>query len=169
MFISIQELQEHPIKYNEAYPPGRIDYLTEGLQQIEPLSMRGVAKLLVDEIDLQGELSTTVELQCARCLEPLRQEVAVKYDLVYRPMSSIAKAEEIAVPRGEEEIGYYQGDGLHLEEVAREQVLLSLPMATVCQGGACRGLCPVCGANRNRESCDCDKKAVDTRWQGLLK
>lgn len=169
MFVSIEELQEHPVKYAESYPPGRIDYLSEGLRQIEPLRMQGRAGLVVDEIDLRGELSTAVEVQCARCLEPLRQDVALTYDLVYRPMSSIAKAEEIAVPRGEEEIGYYQGGGLQLEEVAREQVLLSLPMASICQGGACRGLCPACGANRNRESCDCGQQAVDPRREGLLK
>lgn len=169
MFISIEELREHPVKYDESYLPGRIDYLTEDLRQVEPLRMQGGARLVVDEIDLRGELSTVVEVQCARCLEPVRQDVGVQYDLIYRPMRSIAKAEEIAVPRGEEEIAFYEGGGLQLEDVAREQVLLSLPMATICQGGACRGLCPVCGANRNQEPCDCGTKAADPRWEGLLK
>lgn len=169
MFISIDDLQEHPVKYDETYQPGFIDYLIEGLQQIEPLRMEGRANLLGDEIELRGVLTTAVQVPCARCLEPVRRPVEVNYDLVYRPMSSIARAEEIAVPRGEEEIGYYEGAGLKLEDVIKEQVLLSLPMVTVCQGGQCRGLCPVCGANRNREDCNCRDKAADPRWQGLMK
>jgi uncharacterized protein len=168
MFIGVEELQEHPVTYNEVFAPGFIDYLLEDLRQVDPLQVRGRASLLGDEIELRGDLSTTVEVPCSRCLESVRVPVEVKYDLIYRPMSTIARAEEMAVPRGEEEIGFYEGDGLQLEDVAKEQVLLSLPMVTVCQGGQCRGLCPVCGANRNRESCDCGKKA-DPRWEGLPK
>jgi uncharacterized protein len=169
MFISIAELQEHPIRYDESYAPGVIDYLTEGLQQVLPLHMSGRANLVVDEIELHGQLRTAVEAQCARCLDPVRHQVEVNYDLVYQPMSRIARREEIAVPKGEEEIAYYQGHGLLLEDVAKEQVLLALPMASICQEGRCRGLCPVCGGNLNREVCNCRQQRADPRWEGLSK
>lgn len=169
MLISVEELREHPVRFDEQFAPGHIDYLTEGLQQVAPLRIEGNANLLADEIEIRGHLETTVELECGRCLEPVRQPVDVKYDLIYRPMSSITRAEEFAIPRGEEEIGYYQKGGLLLEDVAKEQVLLALPMAAVCRDGECRGLCKVCGGNLNREDCGCDKRPADPRWQGLLK
>ncbi|MGC9159324.1 MAG: YceD family protein, partial [Terracidiphilus sp.] len=66
----------------------------------------------------------------------------------------------------EAEIGYYQGDSLALEDVLREQVLLSLPVRTLCKPD-CKGLCPRCGENRNEKACHCDEATSDPRWEAL--
>jgi len=50
----------------------------------------------------------------------------------------------VEVGGAETEVGFYDGDGLELSEVLREQILLSLPMQRVC-GEGCKGICPVCG------------------------
>ena len=57
------------------------------------------------------------------------------------------------------------GDELDLEPLARDAVLLELPLAPLCTED-CQGLCPTCGANRNTESCDCAPPA-DPRWAAL--
>ena len=67
---------------------------------------------------------------------------------------------------GESEIGYYEGDGVEIADVAREQVLLWLPMQWVCQAD-CKGICPICGQNRNLAPCNCQQQAVDDRWSVL--
>ena len=67
----------------------------------------------------------------------------------------------------EEEGPVLEGNGgLDLEEVLREQVLLALPMQRVCDA-ACKGICPVCGRNRNEVDCGCSVAAVDDRWKAL--
>jgi uncharacterized protein len=53
-----------------------------------------------------------------------------------------------------------------LEDVLREQVLLSLPVRTLCKPD-CKGLCPRCGANRNLQPCSCDEGPSDPRWEAL--
>ncbi len=166
MLISVEELREHRVKFEESFAPGQIDYLTEGLQQVAPLVVRGSAHLLADEIEVRGQLATTMEVICARCLDPVQHLVELTFDLVYRPISTMTRGDEFEVPRGEEEIGFYHGGGLLLEDVAKEQVLLSLPMKSICCGD-CRGLCPTCGRNLNRKSCDCSARKVDPRWEGL--
>ena len=163
MFITLEELEEHRVKFDELFPPGHIDYLTEGLQQVEPLMIRGAANLLADDMEVRGQLATTMEVICARCLEPMRHAVDLSFNLVYRPISTMTRGDEFQVPRGEEELGFYHGNGLLLEEVAKEQVLLSLPIKSICRGD-CRGLCPTCGRNLNRESCDCSAPPPDPRW-----
>jgi len=60
----------------------------------------------------------------------------------------------VEVGGAETEVGFYDGDGLELSEVLREQILLSLPMQRVC-GEGCKGICPVCGQNRNLVECLC--------------
>jgi uncharacterized protein len=41
-----------------------------------------------------------------------------------------------------------------------------VPYQPLCDA-ACRGLCPVCGANRNEVDCDCAEPAGDPRWAAL--
>ena len=55
---------------------------------------------------------------------------------------------------GDEEAYPLTGDELDLEPLARDAVLLELPLAPLCSED-CRGLCPQCGANWNTEPCDC--------------
>jgi uncharacterized protein len=50
--------------------------------------------------------------------------------------------------------------------VLREQVLLSLPVRTLCKPD-CKGLCSHCGANRNLQPCSCDEGTNDPRWEAL--
>jgi len=57
------------------------------------------------------------------------------------------------------------GDELDLEPLARDAVLLELPLAPLCAPD-CRGLCPQCGTNWNVASCDC-QPAGDPRWSAL--
>jgi uncharacterized protein len=63
-------------------------------------------------------------------------------------------------------VSYYEGDGLDLADVVREQVLLALPMQKLCRPD-CQGICPVCGVNRNETTCQCKLQQVDERWAAL--
>ena len=63
-------------------------------------------------------------------------------------------------------MGFYEGDGLELNDVLREFVLLALPMQRLCKED-CVGICPVCGQNRNKQACQCQTAATDDRWSAL--
>ena len=102
--------------------------------------------------------------QCDRCLARTRFPLQAGFDLYYRPASDVPEEEEVKIDAGEAEIGFYE-DGLELEDILREQVLLALPMQRVCSE-SCKGICPGCGQNRNETACDC-KPAVDDRWGAL--
>ena len=115
---------------------------------------------------MRGRVSAELELQCARCLEPVPQEVERKFDLLYRPQGADAGKEELSVTDAEAEIGYYQGEGLLLEDALREQVLLALPLKVICRED-CKGLCPHCGTNLNLGQCSCAEPADDPRWSAL--
>ena len=77
-----------------------------------------------------------------------------------------ARIEEVEIDEGEAEIGFYKGDGMELEDILREQVLLALPMQRVCRDD-CKGICPACGKNRNETMCDCKIETADDRWGAL--
>jgi uncharacterized protein len=81
-------------------------------------------------------------------------------------MSYIARDEEVEIDEGEAEIGFYEGGGLELQDILREQILLALPMQRVCSQ-VCKGICPACGKNRNEAACDCKPDSANDRWGAL--
>lgn len=174
MFLDIKALEVHPLDFEEELPADAIDLGGEA-RQSSPLQASGHAEVvaehhgkhqIIKDIRLKGHLSTALELQCARCLEPVRQQVTRDFELLYRPLGADAGRDELSVTDAEAEIGYYQGDGLLLEDVLREQILLALPLKITCRLD-CKGLCPQCGKNLNQEQCSCSREVEDPRWAAL--
>jgi len=174
MLIKVKDLALRKIEFDESFAPGMID-LVEGVEQKTPLKASGRAELLrenwgagkiVEDIRLVGSLSTQIEVRCARCLDPVPNRVQENFDLVYRPQGVDAVGAEASISRAETEIGYYQGEGLLLEDVLKEQILLALPVKQVCRRD-CRGFCPHCGSNLNLESCNCVSTMTEPRWAAL--
>lgn len=92
--------------------------------------------------------------ECRRCLQPaagvLRAEVWEVFEEEHDP----------------EQTYPLRGDQIDLEPMARDAVLLELPLAPLCKV-ECRGLCPACGADRNVGDCDCEPALGDPRWTAL--
>jgi uncharacterized protein len=107
-----------------------------------------------------------VEGTCDRCAEAAKYPIDNHFDLVYMPASEAAVGGEDEIDEAGVEIGYYEGAGLELNEVLRELVLLALPMRLICSED-CRGICPVCGQNRNQSDCRCEPATADDRWSKL--
>ena len=174
MFLDIKDLELRPLDFAEEFTPGAIDLGSEARQNT-PLETSGRAELveehhgkhkIIRDIRLRGRLSADLELQCARCLDPVPQKVNREFELLYRPLGADAGRDELSVTDAEAEIGYYQGEGILLEDVLREQVLLALPLKVTCRDD-CKGLCPQCGKNLNQEQCSCAAPVEDPRWQAL--
>ncbi len=174
MEYKIAELEKEPIDFDLHFKPGAIDYGEEAAQT-GGMAAEGLAEVLhehrgpkdiVADIRLRGHFSGNFELPCARCVEPVATALEGDFDLIFRPAGADLEAPERSITAVETEIGYYQKDSLLLEDVLREQVLLSLPVRILCKPD-CKGLCPRCGANRNSQSCTCDEGPVDHRWEAL--
>ncbi|HUB79298.1 MAG TPA: DUF177 domain-containing protein [Bryobacteraceae bacterium] len=171
MFLSVKEMELRKIRFDETFAPGQIEFSSENLEQVSPLHAEGSAELLKNtdgEVRIRGRYTVEFTAPCDRCLVNSRYPLDAGFDLFYQPVAAIARDEEIEIDEGEAEIGFYQGGGLELEDILREQILLALPMQRVCSE-ACKGICPVCGKNRNQSACDCHVHPVDDRWSALRK
>ena len=176
MLITPFDLQQEPLEFREVIAPGVIEY-AEDTRQLGPLPVKGRADLLVEhrgpqeqveDIRVRAGYKGDFEVLCARCVDPVAVPLEGDFDLLFRPENADAEAGERAITEDETEIGYYGVNGLLLEDVVREQVLLSLPSRTLC-GPDCKGLCPQCGQNLNTGSCNCAQSAtVDPRWSALV-
>ena len=120
------------------------------------------------DILVRGNLSGQMELACSRCLEPFTAPAAIEFDLllVPGPLNAAAVKEELSPD--DLDLDYYTGEIVDLERILREQIILMLPLKPLCEE-ACKGLCPDCGANLNRETCTCKTDAVDSPFARLAK
>ena len=174
MVIQPALLVDEPLSLDLQLPEGSITYTTD-VRQVGPLAVDGQAELLVehrghketvDDIRVRAHLAGSFELLCARCLTAVPTPLEARFDLIFRPEDVDAEPGEHAISEDETEIGYYEKSGLPLEDVVREQVLLTLPSRVLCQE-ACKGLCPHCGIDRNAEDCNCVEATGDPRWGAL--
>jgi uncharacterized protein len=174
MDFKVSELEREPIDFDLELPPGAVDFGEEA-EQDGPLATSGRAEVIhehrgpkdiVADIRLKGQFAGKVRVPCARCVEPVQIPLAAEFDLIFRPAGVDSDAPERSITAPETEIGYYQKDSLALEDVLREQVLLALPVRTLCKPD-CKGLCPRCGANRNLQPCTCEAGPSDPRWEAL--
>lgn len=147
--------------------------IREGIEDLDPELV--VREPLVGQIEMvrtadgilvRGELTTVVELQCDRCLEPFIQEVGFKIEEEFHPTIDMSTGAQFSYDEVETRIDEHHI--LDLTELIRQSVFLALPMHPVCRLD-CLGLCDRCGQNLNEGPCGCEESTVNPRLEILKK
>ena len=115
-----------------------------------PAELTGTLLGAGDTVSVRGELRCEATMACARCLRPVAVPLCVSVDERFSRRRDGAEEED--APEGEARC--IDGAQIDLTDCARELLILELPMRVLCSED-CKGLCPVCGANRNEVSCAC--------------
>jgi uncharacterized protein len=105
-------------------------------------------------IFVRGQLRSQIQLECARCLETFGQPLDLHLEAQFG-------LPPINPQRGPIFLMGVNGI-LDLTEALREQIVLDLPMRSLCRPD-CRGLCVQCGKNLNEGPCDCVEEGIDPR------
>ncbi|MCL4297751.1 MAG: DUF177 domain-containing protein [Anaerolineae bacterium] len=114
-----------------------------------------------------GELQTTIEKNCGRCLTSFTAPVAVELEEEFFPTLDIITGAAITQPPEIEEANLIDEQHiLDLSEVVRQELLVAGGPQLYCRPD-CKGLCPHCGQDLNTGSCNCQDDVVDPRWAGL--
>ncbi|HWQ83726.1 MAG TPA: DUF177 domain-containing protein [Anaerolineales bacterium] len=108
---------------------------------------------LVVQVQVQGETTA----QCGRCLVDFSQQVSANFTDLYAFTPKLAAESGLVLP---------ENGQLDLEPSIREELLLSLPINPLCRPD-CKGLCPVCGDNRNEVQCEHSAEVIDPRLEIL--
>ena len=120
------------------------------------------------DILVRGQLSGHLDLACSRCLESFIHPVAADFDLLLVPGPGALAGEDEELSPSDLDLDYYTGEVVDLEGLLREQIILMVPVKPLCDE-VCKGLCPQCGANLNRETCHCRPEAVNSPFANLAK
>lgn len=123
---------------------------------------------------VQGRVEIESEISCCRCLAPFRQSLAEAFALTYTvglpEVDRFDPAKHAAIELTAEDMGLalVRNGRIDLLEVIEEAVVMALPMRPLCRED-CKGLCPTCGADLNRDKCTCAGAAPDPRLAVLAK
>ena len=107
-------------------------------------------------LTLRGTLSAAMRCVCDRCME--------EFDSPKTAAFSCILAEE-KQDQENDDIVLLDHDEVDLADLASTAFILDMDTKTLCSED-CKGLCPGCGVNLNREACRC-KKQVDPRLAKL--
>ena len=122
----------------------------------QPVTVEGRLRNKAGVLLCTLEASTTLHCVCDRCAQEFDREKSVDYACV---LAEERQSDE------DDDIVLLESDEVDVTELARDAFILDMDTKFLCSED-CKGLCPGCGADLNRESCRC-KKAVDPRLAKL--
>jgi len=113
----------------------------------------------------RGRVQADVRMNCDICLDPFMAHFDESFEVIVEKSPETQESED-----EDEEIITLPPKALviNFNDYLRDQLLLAVPIQKRCKPD-CKGLCPICGANQNRESCSHDSEEIDPRWEALKK
>jgi len=127
---------------------------------LEPVEIHLVVENTGNVFAGHGNLKTQLQLPCSRCLKefafPLNSELDINM-VEDTGQHHLDQSDEFIV---------FSGDEVDITSGVQEQIFLSIPMNPLCKP-TCKGLCPVCGMDKNSGNCSCQEREIDPRWEKL--
>ena len=146
------------------------DSAWEGLRDVSfeslPRGELSVGKIGRD-VFIKGTFSAVANFSCSRCLEAFPHSLDISFQHTLRPLNKeVQKIREQELIPEDLEYGYYEEDVILLDQLIEEHLLFAVPMKPLCTE-TCRGLCSLCGINKNKDDCSCSKKEKDSPFDNL--
>ena len=107
------------------------------------------------KVRLSGSFNIELLIPCDRCLDDVSVNIKCDFD-------SVLFSETISGYEENDDNGFLQGNDFDVYDFVNSNVLMNMPSKDLCQED-CKGLCPVCGCNKNKTACECDTFVPDPR------
>jgi uncharacterized protein len=118
----------------------------EEIRFVKPVQIHATAVFTGEDFFLRGSIHAEYSALCCRCLKEVPSAMDVSFT------EEFAKEADESHP----DRYLYRGESLDLGQMVEDLISLNAPMRHLCSEG-CKGLCPVCGADRNITDCSCPR------------
>jgi uncharacterized protein len=161
LVINTHELGRRPgsMRTLELSVPAPADLGIEliGVPAGSPVEVELRLEAVMEGVLASGRAWVTLTGECARCLDPLEQELEVPLQELYVYPESDAE---------EDEASRLEAELLDLEPALRDAVVLALPFRPICSQD-CLGLCLECGTRLADDPGHAHDESIDPRWVAL--
>jgi len=134
MKVKVARIKEDVLKLSEDIPAKEWEMDSQDIKFVDDIHLDCGFQKVGGEIIVEVNVTTHRQITCSRCLEQARQTVKQDFKRIY----SIEKLK----------------DYLDIDSDVREEILLNFPMKALCSED-CKGVCPGCGVNLNKDKCKC--------------
>lgn len=161
MQINVAQLLKEPIGSKHSY------HIDENIGANSIKSVKGDVNLIRTRsgIMVECEMAALVTGNCSRCLKPIEYEVS--YDFEEESLPSVTTSEGLSSPGQFDNLIIDEGQILDLSEAIQQYALLTMPAKPLCRPD-CAGICPSCGQDLNKHTCQCPSSTHDKRWSKLI-
>ena len=169
MIIDLNELRQSsdPLSLSVDFDNRQLKLPSDVHLSKGPVQSQLIVSLVGDQVKVVGELTVELELDCCRCLKSFDQSLKKNFQLEYWPDPEVNQEAERAVLNYKDLVmGFYHNDQLDLSSMVCEQIVLEIPMKSICNKD-CKGLCDQCGDDLNENECCCESHTIDPRWVAL--
>lgn len=160
MKVNLKSLQMRAMESEEFHlsAQGRDSLLSDiGGRFLEPVDVELIIENTGKVFIGRGQISTTIALTCGRCLEEFKFAITTDLTLTASETSAYGENEELIV---------LENSQAEIMPRIEEEIFSLIPLNPLCSE-ECKGLCPLCGVNRNLTVCSCAKNDIDPRWEKL--
>lgn len=130
-----------------AEPHEPMDVGGELLRFTKPVEVSGTFLFTGEDFLVRGGITAQYVAQCCRCLKDVHSAMLVSFEEEYAREPDEDNPDRYL----------YVGEKLDLSKMVEDLISLNTPMKHLCNE-ACKGLCPVCGADRNTTECSCEQE-----------
>lgn len=166
MRIVVEDLPNRPVHFSGAgvlaLPRGQDP---DGLVVQEPVIYRIEVLRQDSSVRVEGCVEAVVDAVCSRCAQQFPMPLDRQFSVVFIAANEYEGVLETELDENDLDLDYYDGVSIDGLQLFGEQVMLELPMRTLC-ADECRGLCVTCGADLNHGECDCESD-VSLVWAPL--
>ncbi|MBO9520143.1 MAG: DUF177 domain-containing protein [Nocardioidaceae bacterium] len=145
-----------------AEAPAELGIEILGVPTGSPVTFDLRLEAVMEGVLVSGTASAALAGECARCLEPIADEITVDLQELYL----YDDGRDTAGDDEDDDVSRTEGDLVDLEPVLRDAVVLALPFQPLCQDD-CPGLCTECGARLADDPDHRHDEPVDPRWAAL--
>ncbi len=139
-----------------------IDSKVDEIDFADKFPVKGNIKDMAGYITLTLEADVKYITNCARCLARITETMLIIFE-------KTVVTEDTELQNEDNDDYIVSKDGfIDVDETLIEQILLELPLRHLCKED-CKGLCPKCGCDLNKEECNCELSEPDPRFDVLRK
>ena len=166
MRIELATLEQGKRSFAHKYLAGELVFEDDRVSIVEPPAVSGEVRQKGQRLRVTGIVLGSVQVECDRCLKPVGVAVDSQFDVEYVTTEDYQAQQALELTEADLNLSIFDGEGLEIDELVKEELLLAVPDHVIC-GEACKGMCAICGVDKNSVDCECETREVDPRWSGL--
>jgi len=152
--------------FSHSYAEGELVLEDDRVRVVSPPEVSGQIRIEEGSVKVNGRVVGRVQVECDRCLKPVDLPVDSRFKLEYVTAEEYKSQQDAELSVEDLDLTIFDGEVIDVDALVTEELLLAVPEHLLCKDD-CKGICPVCRADRNAADCSCDTAEVDPRWAGL--